>query len=128
MSAEEVRSDLGSPTKSFKRTSESLFPCDYFELLGVFAYYDATGRLEAVEFGGPAKPFFSGFDLLESSYEKLHRFLGAHDMELALTPDAITSNAIGVSAYFPDISENPAAKPQSVIAFRDNYFGFSHRS
>lgn len=38
MTPEQVRLLLGEVFDSFKRTEESVFPCDYFENLGVFAY------------------------------------------------------------------------------------------
>jgi hypothetical protein len=44
--------------KTFRRSPEEKFPCDYFDREGVFLYYDDDGRFEAVEFSIPSPPLF----------------------------------------------------------------------
>lgn len=81
MTPDQVRL-LGGVFDSFKRAEESVFPCDYFENLGVFAYYNASGVLEAIEFTEPAVPEFEEMDLLKIHFKGLITYLSDKDKGL----------------------------------------------
>ena len=52
-----VRKLINMPFDSFKRTEDCEAPCDYYDSLGLFVYYDAELNVEAVELTEPASAF-----------------------------------------------------------------------
>jgi hypothetical protein len=118
----EVRSRIGLPYRSFKRSSVSSFPCDHFEQLGVFFYYDSNGTLEAIEMTSRACPTLNSVDLFALDFESATRALAALDASLKSEVDSVISYGLGVSIYAPLAKDNPKAPLESVIAFRAGYF------
>jgi hypothetical protein len=122
MSPADARAQVGATFKSFKRTPQSTFPCDFFPSLGVFLYYTAQGQLEAIEFASPAQPHFQGSDLLKLSFSDLVALLSAVDPKIDIRDDGFTSRACGIGAYAPDASEDPAQPVETVLAFSASYY------
>jgi hypothetical protein len=117
-----VRKYFGVDYKSFRRAPTSVMPCDYFEPLGVFAYYALPGLLEAIEFVLPANPGFMKINFLETPFEEIKKILLAHDPDLEQSDDGLTSYKLGIGVYAPDADENPNLPPESVIAFEKGYY------
>lgn len=119
MTRSEVRSALPGDFQSFRRTPLAE-ECDHFEALGLFAYYDADGRLEAVEFTLPATPTLDGARLLDLTLGDASRSLQAiadpEDDACLLAPD------YGISFWVPDRDDGPRSRAESVLAHRVGYY------
>ena len=122
MTPDQVRLLLGEVFDSFKRTEENVFPCDYFENLGVFAYYNASGVLEAIEFTEPAVPEFEEMDLLKIHFKDLITYLSDKDKDLEVESDSLTSHVLGIGAYAPDADDNTSLPAESIIVFENGYY------
>lgn len=122
MTPEQVRGLLGAEFKSFKRTPTAGFPSDYFPALGVFAYYDQSGALEAIELASPATPLLDGVNLLGIGFDDLKTTLRARDAELEVESDGAIAHAHGVGVYAPNAKHDPKANCESVIVFRIGYY------
>ena len=122
MSPSEVRALLGGNFKSFKKTSNAEYPCDYYESLGIFVYYKLPGIVEALEFAEPADPVFNGRSLLKLSFEDLKSMLLDMDKNLEIESDSLISYKLGIGVYAPDADEDASLPVESVIAFEDGYY------
>ncbi|MFC5525611.1 hypothetical protein ACFPPA_07625 [Rhodanobacter ginsengisoli] len=122
MDARRVRALMGTGFKSFKRTPEAAFPCDYFADAGVFANYDGTGHLEAIELASPATPRLYGINLLGMGFDAAVKFLMAKDPELDQEADGAISLAMGISLYAPHAAKDPKAAAESVLLFAAGYY------
>lgn len=118
----DVRRRLGAVCKSFKRTSSSAFPCDYFPSLGIFACYTVSGELEAVELASPADPQLDGIQLLTLGFDAAKDFLQSKDSGLEVEVDGAIARAIGISLYAPKAKEDSSAPCESVLVFQEGYF------
>ncbi|WP_423681470.1 hypothetical protein [Undibacterium sp. WLHG33] len=122
MQVEEVRRVLGENFKSFKRTPNSAFPCDYFADIQVFAYYKFPGVLEALEFAEPANPLFGGKRLIGVSADEVKKILEAVDQSLEVDSAGMIAHQLGVGVYAPGWDEDTAQKVESVIVFEEGYY------
>jgi hypothetical protein len=122
MAPSDVRRHFDSEPKSFKRTPQDAFPCDYFESEGVFFYYDREGHLEAVEFASPAQPSVENLRLLGLGLDQATTVLSRFDSEVEKEADGAIAYQLGVSVYAPLAKDNPAASVESVLAFRPGYY------
>ena len=122
MSLADARNAISSPYKSFKRTPASEHPCDFYENIGLFVYYDRSSLVEALEFCEPAQLNFKGVDLVASSFEDLVNLLKSLDQGVELEGDSFTSYSLGIGGYAPDLEENPNCACESVIVFKDGYY------
>ena len=118
----EVRNRLGGEFKSFKRSSMAAFPCDYFQSVGIFAYYRASGELEALEFASPAQPVLEGANLLSMSFSAAKAFLSSRDSALENKGDSAIAHAVGVSVYASTAKKNPMTPCESVLVFAPGYY------
>lgn len=117
-----VRAALGEEFESFKRTPQSVYPCDYFPKLQCFVYYNMDGKAEAVEFAEPAKPTLNGVNLLNLSFSKLVQQLRKIDPEVLVESDGLTSIQLGIGAYAPSTESEPESPPESIIVFTRGYY------
>ena len=122
MTPEEVQRTLGKVPTTFMRTPQAAFPCDYFQSVGAFCYYDSDGALEAVEFGHPARPLLAALSLLGSPMNKALATLSQLDPTLAVEADGAIAYQLGVSIFAPHLKDNEAANVESLLAFRRGYF------
>lgn len=122
MSLSEVRNIVKSSHKSFKRAPTSVHPCDYFELIGLFVYYDASSNVEALEFCEPAILEFEGMDLIASSFVQIVSVLNSKDVALEIEENSFTSYSLGIGGYAPDLDDDPNSICESVILFKDDYY------
>ncbi len=122
MSQEQVRGRIGDGFRSFKRTPQASLPCDYFEELGAFFYYDSEGRLEAVEFAPPARPTVAGVELLGLGFNEALAKLRVMDSQVEKEVDGAIAYQAGISIYAPLAKNNPTAPVESVLAFRPGYY------
>lgn len=122
MSPDEVRGRIGAAFRSFMRSPQASFPCDYFADVGAFCYYDSDGRLEAIEFSPPARPTIQGVELLGLGFEAAQNALSALDNQVENEIDGAIAYKVGVSIYAPLAKDDPAAPVESVLAFRPGYY------
>ena len=122
MQVEEVRRVLGRNFKSFKKTSDSAFPCDYFAGIEVFAYYKLPGVLEALEFAEPANPIFNGKRLIGVVAGDVKKILEAVDQSLEIDSAGIISHQLGIGVYAPGWDEDITQEVESVIVFEEGYY------
>ncbi|WEN13451.1 hypothetical protein PY254_09205 [Rhodanobacter sp. AS-Z3] len=118
----QVRVRMDAAFHSFKRTPDAAFPCDHFSDAGVFANYDKSGRLEAVEMASPAAPMFERCNLLGLGFDQIVTLLKCRDSAIELDPDGATSSALGISLYAPYAAGNPEMPPESVLVFAAGYY------
>ncbi|MER9683883.1 hypothetical protein NKJ23_32235 [Mesorhizobium sp. M0184] len=121
MNPDEVRRHFGAAFISFKRTPNSQFPCDYFESLGTFFYYSADGKLEAIEFSGPADPSLNGVKILTLQFDTAKELLESLDERTSVEVDTIISPRLGVSVYSSIAKEDTRSPIEMVMAFREGY-------
>lgn len=122
MNREETRSRIGRRFRSFKRSPQSSFPCDYFEDIGLFFHYDSQGHLEAVEFVSPARPTVAGLELLGLIFQEACDNLHSLDREFEREVDGAIAHQIGVSIYAPLAKDDPTATVKTALAFRPGYY------
>jgi hypothetical protein len=122
MSQDEVRARVSGKFRAFKRSPQASFPCDYFEEIGAFFYYDSEGRLEAVEFAPPARPTVAGVALLGLNFEAACASLRVLDNQIEEELDGAIAYQVGVRIWAPLAKANPAAPVESVLAFRPGYY------
>jgi hypothetical protein len=122
MRPSQVRQVIGRPYKSFKRTPQSAHPCDFFQDEGIFVYYEADGKAEAVEFAQPAEPIFEGTNLLSIPFSELAALIQLRDRATEVETTELTSKAIGIGAYAPEAEESPEKPAESVIVFKKGYY------
>lgn len=125
MSSTEVRARLQAEFKSFKRTPSADYPCDYFPKIGVFAYYKASGSLEAIEFSSPAQLIFAGKNLLGMALQDAVALLAAEDPAVERSTDGARSRLLGIALYAPDAKEDPQAPCESAMVCELGYWQVS---
>ncbi len=124
MTTTEVREALGAEFKSFRRDpSSDDHPTDHFKKLGCFVYYDASGKVEAIEFAEPAEPTLGGVNLLGLGYADLVELITAQDRDVVMEErEGFTSVDLGVGCWAPDGENEPETPPVAVIVFRRGYY------
>jgi hypothetical protein len=115
-----VRRRVGMPFFSFKRASEE--PCDHFQQIGLFAYYDDEDRLAALEFARPAEPILNGVDLLRVDFPTAKSLLAAIGAPIVEDSEGVTSYRAGVGLWAPNADEDATAPCECVIAFSKGYY------
>jgi hypothetical protein len=122
MTPNEVRGILGTNFQSFRKTPEAGFPCDYFSMEGVFAYYKVPGVLEAVEFADPSDPTLRGEHLVGANALGVKGMLEAINASLEIDSSGFVSHATGVGIYAPGWNDDGEQIVESVIAFEKGYY------
>lgn len=122
MNPPSVRELLSNNFESFKRSEESAYPCDFFEEIGVFAYYDSKGCLEALEFASPSSVVWSEVDFLNTSADRIRDLLQSNDADTETELDGVTSYKHGLGIYAPNLTDDPKCSPESVIVFAEHYY------
>jgi hypothetical protein len=84
------------------RNTSPDFPTDHFNEAGVFAYYDAEGCLEAMEFHEPAQLVLRGVDLLGLPYSELMPFLSNIDPVFDTDGSGASFRTLEVGVYAPN--------------------------
>lgn len=107
---------------SFKRTPAAKFPCDYYQDVGLFIYYDKLHLMEAIEFTYPAKVKLFEHKLFELSYDEIKTILLNYDKNLEIELDGLTSYQLGVGVYAPSAMRNKNSKVESIIIFNEYYY------
>jgi hypothetical protein len=122
MDTNSVRRALGGQFDSFLKTPASAVPCDYYERLGVFAYYKPPGILEALEFVEPAELYFNGRSLLGEPASIVKQVLDQLDKNLELDSSGMISHQLGIGILAPGWDDNEYVLVQGVIIFEDGYY------
>jgi hypothetical protein len=119
-SKEAVRTFFGSGHQPFKRAPDS-DPTDYWADEGVFAYYDSTNHLEAIEFSRPCDPTLNGVSLTTVVMGEATERLRLLDPELLIEPGSAISTKLGIGVWS---STNAFDEPvMSAITFGPGYYG-----
>jgi hypothetical protein len=123
MSQMEVRSLPFGVVRSFKKTTFSVLPSDYFVDVGIVIYYKEPGTVEAIEFSGPSEPTLNGVKLVSSSVELVKEALLSADPKLEIDQDGFISHSLGIGVALElDEEDNPSLKVQSVIVCEKGYY------
>lgn len=122
MSCVNVREILEESFRSFKRSPLASYPCDYFENIGVFTYYDSFGNLEAIEFAAPAQPILNGVSLLNIGFDALIGLMQAKDTEFELEESGAIAPNLGLSFYAPHLKNSPSENCESILVFKAGYY------
>ena len=123
MTTTEVREALGPGFETGIRGEavEGEHPHDYYRKLGCFVYYDASGKVEAIEFGR-SKPTLEGENLLGLSFKELFELITGLDPDVKYEGEGFTSEKLGVGCYAPGGEDEPEEPAQSIIVFRRGYY------
>lgn len=120
-----VRRLLNCSYTTFKRTPEMEVPCDFFEDLGLFAYYKKTGELEALEFSGPISPTYIGESFLGRDVAKLTQTFQKLDPDLEVDSYGFVSHRFGLGVFTSgNVIEQSVV--EGLIVFEEDYY--SHES
>jgi hypothetical protein len=122
MSLDDAQNAISSSYKSFRRTPAAEHPCDFYENLGLFVYYDRYSTVEALEFCEPALLNFKGIDLVTYSFEDTVKLLKSLDNAIELEGGSFTSYSLGIGGFAPDLDEDPNSACESVILFKNGYY------
>lgn len=122
MTQRQVRGLVDNEPTPFMKGPDAPHETDYFKQEHMFAFYAADGRLEALEFSIEAELMLNNMVLTSMSYQKAQEFLQAMDPDTEADGYGITSNALGISFYFPFGEEDPSEPLETVIVFRDGYY------
>ncbi len=123
MSPHGVRAILGTEFTSFRRSPDSVHPCDHFGELEYFVYYDdAKCLVEAIEFAAPAAPRLDGLDLLGLGFADLIVFIRQADPNVSVESDGFISLWLGIGGWAPSAQERPDDPAESIIVFAPGYY------
>ena len=116
-----IETDSGFPP-------DNLVDVDFIENT-MFIEYNKSNECVAVElaFGqDEAKPFFDIVfkqqKLFDLNFEELVTFLKQYDDNLEIDAAGLTSFKLGLGSYCPEHIENPKAKLESLIVFKEGYY------
>ena len=124
MTTSEVREAIGEEYESGTRGDSPQHPHDYFTKQGVFAYYDMSGKVEAIEFSGPSGPMLGEVDLLGLGFEDLVDLIAEKDPDVVVEDgEGFTSTKLGIGCYAPEGEDEPENPAEAVIVFRPGYYG-----
>ena len=121
MCRNEIRSALQSEYTSYLKGDDT--KADAFDSLGIHVYYNDHEQCEAIEFYGPCQPVLDSVQLLDISYSKLKSQIKAIDPKLEEDDVGFISCRAGIGAYAPSHMSTPEASVDSVIIFREGYYG-----
>ena len=122
MTTTEVREALGGEFESFKRGPDEQHPLDKFSDHRCFIYYDASGKVEAIEFAKRGEPMLGGVNLLGLGYADLVKLITMKDPDVVIKNDGFTSVNLGIGCWAPAGEDEPESPPDSVIVFRRGYY------
>ncbi|WP_225206402.1 hypothetical protein [Novosphingobium huizhouense] len=114
-----VREFFGGDHQAFMRSSGDT-SSDYWPSLGVFAYYSADDKLEALEFAGPVTPTFFEATLNNLSRKEAVAKLLDFDPNTLVEDDGAISKAAGLSVW--SATKNPDEPISSTVTFRAGYY------
>jgi hypothetical protein len=121
MARDEVWDIAGKTPVVFKKSQASDRETDDFGDFHV--YYDANGRVEAVEFfNGLSEVLFDKQNLFALPRAELNRFLIMRDSELMVESDSMISCKHGIAVYAPGWKLHPNATAESVLMFKKGYY------
>jgi hypothetical protein len=122
MTTTEVREAMGEEFESFMKGSDSEHPTDVFTESQCYVFYDASGKVKAIEFWEPAQPTLGGVDLLGLSYADLVKLIRAQDPDVEVNLEGFESLNLGIGSYAPDGEDEPESPAETVIVFRRGYY------
>jgi hypothetical protein len=105
----------------FKRADVT--PCDFFEDVGLFAYYGAHDELRALEFARPACVILGDADLLSISFRSARALLSSIASDFKDDASGGESREAGIGLWAPELPEDDTAPCESVISFVKGYYG-----
>jgi hypothetical protein len=114
-----VRAFLGGGHQPFKRSPDSQ-ETDYWPSEGIFAYYDAANRLEAIEFSPPSDPTLLGASLTNASMRDAIEHLRSLDPETLVEQSGATSKKLGIGVWSSTGKHDQPV--MSVIIFGPGYY------
>ena len=122
MSAEEVRTVMGLPFRTFKKTPAALLPTDFFVDVGLHVYYKVPGKCEAIEMATPAEPTLDGLLLIGRPFSEVREWFENRDDSVIVDGSGLTSTRYGVGLYAPHAAKKPREPIEGVIVFERGYY------
>jgi len=98
----EVRQALGGEVKEFQKSSHSATLSDHFIEHDAIAYYDAHGRLNAVELFGSAVIEWSGIQLIGRHAKTVFDDVERHSSKAEVDGDGATFHDLGLACMCRD--------------------------
>ncbi len=122
MDRAEIRSVLGGPVRSFKKTPDARAPTDAFDEHGIHVYYDNAGRAEAIEVASPASPILQGRSLIGKPFKEIRHWLEQLDPKVQVDEAGLTAPSLGIGVYAPSAIGSPDEPVEGVIVFKKGYY------
>lgn len=122
--AARVRQDMGTKYISgdFRAVSKE-HPTDFFKDAGMFAYYDADGHLEAMEFASPGRVFLGGVNLLSMHFSQVMALLTKLDSHYSEDRAGACFRTLSIGIYAPRSIDEEDAPVEAVLVGRPGYYG-----
>lgn len=121
MTTAEVRAAVGGEFRSFVK-EPGCHPVDILEEADCFVYYDAGGRMKALEFHSRSEPMLGDVNMLSLGFKDLLDLVAAQDPDVEVKIDGFTSLGLGIGSYAPDCEDRPESPSECMIVFRRGYY------
>jgi hypothetical protein len=121
MKKEEVRQLIGVSPVEFRRHDEAHLS-DHFENEGAFAYYDADGHLEAMEFSPPSRALLGVVNVLDLPFGQAASLLNRIDSKLVTDKDMVTSKRYCLSLWSSAGFEEKDEPVEALLVGREGYY------
>lgn len=118
-------SEIAARTKTFgqdfKRNQFQQHKAEYFPQHGLFVYYDAQERSEAIEVASGSAELH-GVEMLGAELRAVLPHITRLDPTVTLSDDGLTSKPLGIALYVPAARNVKRAKVESVLVFAPGYY------
>lgn len=124
MRSDQVKAAMNAPSVSGDiRAASKEFPTDYFEEAGLFAYYDAEGFLDGLEFVEPSRPLLQGVNMLTLSVEMATDLLKRMDAGTIVESDGAVSRRLSIGIWSSEAFEGDKNVPvEAFLIGRPGYY------
>jgi hypothetical protein len=121
MSRSEANSCFMGDPHEFSRGNDGIIS-SHFEYCGVFLYFDASHRLEAVELVEPAEVRLEGQELLRTNLESAISVLVEMDSGIKAEADGAYSRQLCIGLYAPFAKDDIRAPVEAVLVGQERYY------
>ena len=121
MPISKVRGLMGTATP-FRKSSDSKYPTDAFDDVGIHVHYDDTGAAEAIEFMSPSTPVLEKEWILGRPFSELRTWIAGKDPDVQVDGSGLTSLLLGIGLYADGVNKDPSLPVEGVIVFRKGYY------
>lgn len=118
-----IRERLGVPWRTIPQQPYSDSEVDYFVSAGIQVEFDSDGFCESITALIDAAPQLHGTPLVGIPFSTAQQRLSELDPMVEVDDSGVTSKALGIAVYAPGSAKNAFDLVESVMLFRDGYYG-----